>query len=73
MDYFASLKMLQAKKIQLKKFQFTNCLPKDKETAVVNNLSFLPDPLVFPGPLNVTFSVTAKANVDSPLTVAQDG
>jgi len=55
------------KKVQLQKYQFTNCLPKDKEAAVISNLDFQPDPLVFPGPLTVSFTATAKTTINTPL------
>ena len=57
----------EQQKVRLQTFKFTNCLPKEKEEAVVNSLSFTPDPLHFPGPLDVSFDVTIKKNIGSPL------
>ena len=59
--------------VRLQSFKFTNCLPASKEIMVVNSLSFLPDPLVFPGPLNVSFSINMKSTVDAPLKVTVYG
>ncbi|XP_076446775.1 ganglioside GM2 activator-like [Babylonia areolata] len=57
----------QMKKVQLQTFEFVNCLPKDKEMFVIDSLSLKPDPLSFPGPLDVSFDATVKDTINSPL------
>merc|ERR1712213_220250 len=48
-------------KYTLTGYKFSNCLPADKENGVISSLVFKPDPLVFPGPLSVTFKEEIKA------------
>jgi len=55
------------KPVQLKSWKFTNCLPTAKEVMIADPVTFGPDPLVFPGPLSVAFTVNFTADVDSPL------
>lgn len=59
----------QEYKPRLQTFSFKNCAPSSKEIGVVNSLSFMPDPLSFPGPLQVAFDLTIKSTLDAPLKV----
>jgi len=53
--------------VRLQKYAFTNCLPQDKEIMPIASLVFTPDPISFPGPLNVAFQLAVKSDVDAPL------
>jgi len=57
----------QPRVARLRDYKFSNCLPADKEAGVITSLAFKPDPLVFPGPLNVSFEVTFKQEIQAPL------
>jgi len=48
-------------------FEYWNCLLTDNYTAVVNSFNVQPDPMVLPGPLNVSFDVLVRARVHGPL------
>ncbi|KAL8604031.1 hypothetical protein ACOMHN_024856 [Nucella lapillus] len=54
-------------KLRVGTFKFTNCLAPAKELLVINSLTLTPDPLVFPGPLSVSFDATVKSTIDTPL------
>ena len=59
------------KKPRLGSWSFKACDDTKKGSFVVNNLDIGPDPLVFPGPLSVAFSVNVVGStVKSPLKVA---
>ncbi|KAK7097292.1 ganglioside GM2 activator-like isoform X2 [Littorina saxatilis] len=53
--------------VRLQTYSFKNCLPADQEMGVVSRLVFSPDPLSFPGPLNVSFAIDVKSTVSAPL------
>lgn len=52
---------------RLTNYVYKNCAPTDKEIFNLISLTFSPDPLSFPGPLNVSFSGVATSMVDAPL------
>jgi len=52
---------------RVKAFSFQPCDPTNKGTFDVTSLTLGPDPLVFPGPLNIGFSVNVVSAVDAPL------
>merc|ERR1711917_1884 len=53
--------------VQLKSYSFRNCLPANQELGYISKLEFGPDPIVFPGPLTVSFTVDIKETLDAPL------
>ncbi|XP_005110587.2 ganglioside GM2 activator [Aplysia californica] len=48
-------------------FKYTNCGDPNTDLANLKDLTLSPDPLTFPGPLNVQFDADIKSTVDAPL------
>ncbi|KAL8604030.1 hypothetical protein ACOMHN_024855 [Nucella lapillus] len=59
-------------KRRVRTFKFSNCMAPASEMCVVNSLVLQPDPLVFPGPLSVSFKATFKDKIDTPLKAVVD-
>ncbi|XP_059153257.1 ganglioside GM2 activator-like [Physella acuta] len=51
----------------LKTFKYNNCGDPTKDLADLTQFVLGPDPLSFPGPLDVSFSVSIKATLDTPI------